>query len=144
MQLIVTPAPSEMDIEEIRQPLFKFNRQYIGNIDRMPLAVFFLNDAGAKVAGLTGSTFGNWLNIDYLWVADTLRGEGIGGKLMNAAEREAMVRGCLYARVETLSFQARPFYEKQGYQLQMTLNEIPEHHQWYFLTKELTIRGTAG
>jgi len=139
MQLIITRTPSAKDIEDIRQPLFNFNRQHIGNIDRVPLAVFTLNEAGNKVAGLTGNTFGNWLNIDYLWVADALRHQGIGSKLMHAAEQEATVRRCLYARVDTLSFQARPFYEKQGYQLQMTLKNIPEHHQWYFFTKILKI-----
>ncbi|MEA9393566.1 GNAT family N-acetyltransferase [Acerihabitans sp. TG2] len=143
MHLTVTPTPSEKDIEDIRQPLFKFNRQHIGSIDRIPLAVFTFNDIGSKVAGLVGSTFGNWLNIDYLWVADQLRGEGMGSKLMHAAEREARARGCLYARVDTLSFQARPFYEKQGYQVQMTLNQIPEHHQWYFLTKVLQSGGLS-
>lgn len=141
MHLTVTSSPNENDIEDIRQMLFKFNRQYIGSIDRIPLGVFFLNDVGNKVAGLTGSTFGNWLSIDYLWVADELRGEGMGSKLIHAAEREAITRGCLYARVDTLSFQARPFYEKQGYQVQMTLREIPERHQWYFLTKVLQSHG---
>ncbi|EHD23362.1 MULTISPECIES: GNAT family N-acetyltransferase [Brenneria] len=138
MRLIVTPTPSTEDIQDIRQPLFNFNRQHIGSVDRLPLAVFTHDDAGNKVAGLIGNTFGNWLDIDYLWVDESLRGEGMGSKLMQAAEQEAVARGCLYARVDTLSFQARPFYEKQGYQLQMTLNDIPEHHQWYFFTKPLT------
>jgi len=141
MHLTVTSSPNEKDIQDIRQMLFKFNRQFIGSIDLIPLGVFFLNDVGNKVAGLTGSTFGNWLSIDYLWVIDELRGEGMGSKLMHAAEREAITRGCLYARVDTLSFQARPFYEKQGYQVQMTLSEIPERHQWYFLTKALQSHG---
>ncbi|HHK5920164.1 TPA: biphenyl 2,3-dioxygenase, partial [Serratia marcescens] len=47
-------------------------------------------------------------------------------------------RGCRYARLDTFSFQARPFYEKLGYQLQMTLKEYPVEHECYLLTKTLT------
>ena len=49
---------------------------------------------GRKLAGLTGETFGNWLCIRYLFVSEQLRGQGIGGKLLQAAEEEARKRGC--------------------------------------------------
>ncbi|MGL4930048.1 MAG: GNAT family N-acetyltransferase, partial [Plesiomonas sp.] len=38
---------------------------------------------------------------------------------------------------DTFSFQARPFYEKQGYRSVMTLTDSPIHHERYYLTKTL-------
>nr|MBA2814547.1 Metallo-beta-lactamase superfamily protein [Candidatus Pantoea persica] len=47
----------------------------------------FVTDArGGKLARLTGSTSGNWLRIDMLWVSDALRGQGVGTQLIQAAE----------------------------------------------------------
>lgn len=137
MELIITATPSHQDLDEIRLGLNAFNANFI-NIDELKsLAVFLTDASGHKLAGLTGSTTGNWLRIDMLWVSDTLRGQGIGSQLMAAAEAEALQRGCCYAQVDTASFQARPFYEKLGYQLRFSLDNFPRHHQRHYLSKKL-------
>lgn len=63
------------------------------------------------LAGLTGETFGNWLCIQFLFVSEQFRVKGIRSKLLEAAEKEAMRRGCKYAFVDTFSFQALAFYK---------------------------------
>ena len=60
----------------------------------VPIGVFLEDEADRKLAGLTGETFGNWLCIQFLFVSEQLRGQGIGGKLLQAAEEEARKRGC--------------------------------------------------
>ncbi|EKA1352318.1 N-acetyltransferase, partial [Salmonella enterica] len=35
-------------------------------------------------------------------------------------------KGCVHGLVDTFSFQALPFYEKQGYILQMSLPDFPK------------------
>lgn len=57
---------------------------------------------------------------------ESLRKGGYGTNLIQAAEKTARERGCLHALVDTLSFQALPFYQKNGYQLQLTLENFPE------------------
>ncbi|AKQ43094.2 hypothetical protein CP97_02650 [Aurantiacibacter atlanticus] len=39
--------------------------------------------------------------------------------------------------VETTSWQAKPFYEKNGYRLIATLNNRPKGHSSHYLTKLL-------
>lgn len=56
---------------------------------------------------------------------------------MQAAEQEAISRGCQFAQVDTFSFQARPFYEKHGYQLKMTLENVVGGYHRYYLVKIL-------
>ena len=40
--------------------------------------------------------------------------------------------------LSTFSFQARPFYEQLGYALIGTLEDYPEGHSLFFMTKRLT------
>lgn len=137
MQLNVTDAVTHQDLDEVRLGLNTFNSSFI-NIDEFKsIGVFVTDEHGKKLAGLTGSTTGNWLRIDMLWVSEALRGQGVGSKLLNAAEEEARRRGCCYAQVDTASFQARPFYEKSGYTLRFSLDNYPRHHQRHYLSKTL-------
>lgn len=137
MKLTITDTPSHQDLDEVKAGLLSFNARHI-NIDELKSIAVFVNDEqGRKLAGLTGSTNGNWLRIDMLWVSDALRSRGVGRQLMQAAEQEARARGCRYAQVDTASFQARPFYEKLGYQLRFSLDNYPREHQRHYLTKTL-------
>lgn len=137
MQLNVTDSVTHQDQDEVRAGLNAFNGRFINISELKPLGVFITDEQGAKLAGLTGSTSGNWLRIDLLWVSEALRGQGTGSRLLRAAEDEARRRGCLYAQVDTASFQARPFYEKAGYMLRFSLDNYPRHHQRHYLSKTL-------
>ncbi|NDL64660.1 GNAT family N-acetyltransferase [Acerihabitans arboris] len=137
MDMIVTSEPTHKDIDELRNGIIHYSAQHIDVSEIKALAIFFTDKAGNKLSGLSGSTAGNWLRIDLLWVSAALRGQGIGTRLMRAAESEAIARGCIFAQVDTTSFQARPFYEKLGYVCRMTLDNYPRVHQRYYLTKAL-------
>ncbi|CAI0946600.1 putative acetyltransferase [Serratia quinivorans] len=137
MNITVTEIPDEETLNVIRMGLRAHNSPYIDPTQRKPLAVYSQDEAGRVVAGLTGETWGNWLSVEWLWVDDSQRGSGLGRKVVLAAEQEARARGCRYVRLDTFSFQARPFYEKLGYQLQMTLQNYPVEHECYVLTKTL-------
>jgi ribosomal protein S18 acetylase RimI-like enzyme len=56
---------------------------------------------------------------------------------MRVAEEEARKQGCAYAYVATISFQARGFYEKQGYVVWGVQENYPPGHPRFFLSKEL-------
>ncbi|WP_168429675.1 GNAT family N-acetyltransferase [Erwinia amylovora] len=138
MNMLVTATPHHDDVNHIRQKLMAFNAQYVDFNQVRDLAVFIDDDSGNKIAGLLATTWGNWMHIHFLWVEEALRGSGHGARLLQAAELEATVRGCQRACVDTFSFQAREFYEKQGYRLQMTLEQMPVHHRQHYLIKQLS------
>jgi hypothetical protein len=60
-----------------------------------------------------------------------------GRRLLEAIEDEARKRGCRWAHLDTFSYQARPFYERLGYELFATLDDYPPGHQRFFLKKPL-------
>ena len=104
---------------------------------------FFLkNTRGEWLGGLLGSLWGGWLHIRILWVDAAARGHGNGTRLLQAAETYAVERGCFAATLETHSFQARPFYEKCGYEVFGTLDDWPPGHAKFFLRKRLTDGGS--
>jgi len=111
----------------------------IGDIPFGPsVRIFLRNPRDRVVGGITGELFGGWLYTSLLWVEDSLRHQGYGTRLLDMLEKEAIQRGCRYAHVDTFSFEARPFYEKQGYTLFGALEDYPEGHCKYFLKKQLT------
>ena len=68
---------------------------------------------------------------------EDLRGKGIGSKILDQAEKEALVRNCTYSFVNTYQFQAPDFYKKHGYQEVFTLKEYPYSGKRYYFTKDL-------
>jgi ribosomal protein S18 acetylase RimI-like enzyme len=98
----------------------------------------FVRENGRILAGLYGATYWDWLHIKLLWVDKSLRGQGIGQRLMQMAEAEAVQRGCHAALVDTHSFQAEGFYARLGYEVFGRLEDFPLGHQRIYLQKRLT------
>jgi GNAT superfamily N-acetyltransferase len=89
------------------------------------------------VGGLRGDTHWGWLFVGKMAIRAEGRNQGYGTRLLALAEQEARARGCHHAYVDTLSFQALPFYQKQGYTVFGTLDCCPGEHKQYYLQKEL-------
>jgi len=136
--LTVEEAPETKDIEALEKGLNQFNFAITNNDNEQKLAILLRDNNKQVVGGLFGWTYYNWLEVKYLWIKDELRGKGYGSKLVLAAEKEAMLRGCDSAFLDTFSFQAPNFYHKLGYSIFGVLENFPSQHQRYFLKKSLT------
>ena len=101
------------------------------------LNLYVEDDSGELMAGLVAETFGNWLEIEYLFVKEDLRGQGIGSQLLQRAESEAKKRNCRFAFVNTFQFQAPAFYQKHGYKEVFTLKDYPYTGQRHYYQKDL-------
>lgn len=101
-------------------------------------ANFVLRSSDGEVSGgLLGMIWGGWLQVSVLWVAAPLRGQGHGAELLSAAEQYAARRGCTGVSLDTFSFQARPFYERNGYVTIASQADYPPGHTRYFREKRL-------
>ena len=114
-----------------------YNRSKREVAESEPLNLYVEDEHGEIMAGLVAETFGNWLEIEYLFVKEDLRGQGIGSQLLHQAESEAKKRNCRFAFVNTYQFQAPAFYQKQGYKGVFTLKDYPYTGQRHYYKKNL-------
>ena len=103
-------------------------KQFSVEVRRRDLEIF---------GGATGiSIYGN-LYVDMLWIAPDLRGLGWGTKVMKQAEIIGKDRGCSFATVNTMDWEALPFYQKLGYMVEFTREGFEKGSKMYFLRKRL-------
>ena len=121
----------------VREHLDLFNVAATGESAYYPVNIFVRSARGEVMGGLMGSIWGGWLHITYLWVDQAVRGQRWASRMMDHAEAYARERGCHSATLDTHSFQARPFYEKRGYEVFGTLDDYPKGHKKFFLRKKL-------
>jgi len=127
--IIIEENPSDDDCRFVGQRLHEFNVSQTG-LEVKPVAVFLRDMEKNIIGGMLGWTFLDCLHINILWVRDDARGKGYGKRLLFAAEREALNRACRHAQLETLSFQAPEFYQKQGYRLLGKIDDVAGKYTW--------------
>jgi len=120
----------------LRSKIVEFNAQHF-DAPKVLLGYKFVDAKGSLVAGVSGYVFGNWLMISWLWCSDKARGQGLADKLLTALEQSAVELGATTAQLDTLDFQAKPFYEKRGYSIKYQLNNYPRSGTRYFMEKSL-------
>ncbi|MBQ9950914.1 MAG: GNAT family N-acetyltransferase [Clostridia bacterium] len=79
----------------------------------------------------------NVMYIDILWVDEGARGQGLGTKLLEDAQRIARENQCTLIHLDTFDFQAKDFYLRHGFHLFGVLEGCPEGHCRYYLSKKL-------
>ena len=136
MQVILENTESQK-AQKIGDLVRSYNRSKREAAECEPLNLYVEDEHGQLLAGLVAETFGNWLEIEYLFVKEGLRGQGIGSQLLQQAESEAKKRNCRFAFVNTYQFQAPAFYQKYGYKEVFTMKDYPYTGQRHYYQKEL-------
>jgi GNAT superfamily N-acetyltransferase len=128
----------------IRRGIRSADPDGVGTRDWEQVTIALRDADGTIRGGLYGATMWGWLLIDGLWVDEAIRGRGYGRQLLMAAEALPIERGCLGAWLGTFDFQARPFYEQNGYRVFGELPDFPQGHNHLHLSKRFAARSTQG
>lgn len=134
IKIEIDETPSREDRKFLEGAIDDFNARTVPGRDQR-FAILLRDAEGALVGGLDGVIGWEWLFVDNLWVHDALQRQGHGGDLLARGERYALEHGCHSVWLDT--FQARGFYEKQGYTVFGTLSDYPAGQTRYFLKKRL-------
>ena len=119
------------------------------NLEQMPaeceenrIAIWFgkrmIDRDGNIIAGcLASRTVWNTAEVSVLWVDAAYRKQGLGTQIIKEVEQEAKAKGCTIIQLDTFDWQAKEFYEKNGYSVFGTLEDCPQGHCRYYMKKVL-------
>lgn len=94
------------------------------------------DENGKIVAGcLAARTVWGTAEVSVLWVDESYRKQGLGSQLLADVEKDFRENGCNIVLLDTFDWQARGFYEKNGYSVFGTLEDCPKGHCRYYMKK---------
>jgi GNAT superfamily N-acetyltransferase len=102
-----------------------------------PVQYYLRSEDDEVLGGLLAQIWGGWMHVTFVWVAEPARGRGYARQMLKLAEAYAIKRGCRGSYLETFSFQARPMYERLGYEVIGEIKDFPPGHSHYVLKKAL-------
>ncbi len=129
----------EEDIKLINEKINNEQNEIFGDIPFKLVKIFARDNNDKIIGGLTGYIGWEWFYINILWVDEKYRKKGLGKKLLCKAEKEALDFGVNKAFLGTTEFQAREFYEKNGYEVFSTREDLPPGYKNFSMKKILKL-----
>ena len=137
VDLVLLENPTAEQVDPIDHGLGRYNQAITGEGASRRFAIAVRDKAGQTVGGIIADVGWGWCYIDVLWLRDDLRGQGIGHRLLESAERHAVELGARNVYLWTASFQAPQFYLRHGYTIFGQLEDCPPGHTKFYLRKRL-------
>jgi ribosomal protein S18 acetylase RimI-like enzyme len=136
-RVVVERSNAAKASRELWNGLVKFNRQQAGPL-RYSRTVLSVRDGKKRLlGGLILQSYWRESYIELLWLSAGARDSGFGRRLIQEAERHARRRGSRLIHLNTYSFQAPGFYEKQGYRRFGGMSGSPRGESRHFYVKRL-------
>lgn len=136
-EFVIETDPTPEQVQHLEDRLYEFNSGATGITDGAGLAIFVRDERGRIIAGVCGNTWGGSCEIRQFWVEEVRRGQGLGTRLLRAAEQEARRRKCSQIILTTYSFQAPEFYRRRGFRILATVDDCPHGHRNLLMRKRL-------
>lgn len=136
-RVVVERSNSAAVSRELWRGLVRFNREQAGPLKYSRSVISVRGRKGRVLGGLILQSYWRESYIEMLWLSASARGKGLGGRLLREAERHARRRGSRLIHLNTYSFQAPGFYEKQGYRRFGGISGSPLGKSRHFYVKRL-------
>lgn len=114
-----------------------FNGAAVPGLQSHKIVAAIRDDNGKVRGGVIGRLAEDSVYVEIVYTDDGVRGTGFGNKAMLMVEAEAKRLGAREAWLYTMSFQAKPFYEKLGYHQFAELEWKNGEHRRHFMRKDL-------
>ncbi len=124
-------------INVIKKGVFEFNKPYFGSYQSKVITIYAQNEDARVIGGIVGNTLDKYLRVDWVWVDEAYRSQGIGTGLFKVLEKFAYEHHFQFIQLDTFDFQARPFYEKLGFQCVGTIPKWLDGRDCHFMRKTL-------
>lgn len=114
-----------------------FNAAQVPGLTSHKIVAAVRDEEGRLHGGVVGRMSGDSVYMEIVWNDDAVRGTGFGTRMMTLVEERARALGAREAWLYTMSFQAKPFYEKLGYNEFAQLPWLGGQHARHFMRKYL-------
>ncbi len=111
--------------------------EMIGYNEKIEPVAFVATDNQRVVGMFVGELFWGALHVKSVFIDAAYRGNGLGTRLMERVIEYGRANKCSFAFVETMSFQALGFYQKMGFQLELTRSGYKHGTSFHYLRKDL-------
>ncbi|MDF2578008.1 MAG: bls [Chlamydiales bacterium] len=101
----------------------------------IPFSFFIEDKLQNVIGGITGFHYYNSTHIDSLWISKEFRNKGLGKKLLQEAEKLAVEQKCSFITVNTMDWEALPFYLHHAYQIEFVREGYAASSKLYMLKK---------
>ncbi|KTC67663.1 GNAT family N-acetyltransferase [Legionella anisa] len=136
LKLSFLENPNPDDVQILTNGIKEYAKQQRG-FESLDFFACFIRDAdNSIVGGCSGGTLYGGLHVDNLWVSESIRHQGWGTKLMQKALKYGNEKGCAFATVNTMDWEAIEFYKKLGFKLEFERHGFQKNSIFYFLRKE--------
>ncbi len=125
---------TQADCERVHARLREYNHKFYGKVEDYN---FHIEIDGEIAAGIVAASTFDTLEVEFLFVEEKYRGQGLGSKLLEHAEALAKANGLKRVLLNTYSFQAPLFYRKLGYTELFRVEPCFGEHSQYFFMKAL-------
>lgn len=102
-----------------------------------PINIIVTDENKNWIGGLNADVYWGWIEINDFWFREEDRGKGLGGKILDKAEKTAKEMGAKKALLTTFEFQASSYYEIKGYQVVGEIKDYPPGSHYYTMVKTL-------
>ena len=123
--------------QRLTDEIGEFNLKATGIAEFHEMFTVETDGDGELLARVYGWSWGGTCRIEALWVRGDMRRRGVGSRLLAAAEKHGRGHGCTQLALDTHTFQARPFYERHGFDVVGELRDYPKRHSKLLLRKQL-------
>ncbi|MDQ0229021.1 GNAT family N-acetyltransferase [Metabacillus malikii] len=140
MNYSITKQIDEHGKQYVNKELYQFNLEHFpqdlaGRYEEVGLV---LKDENDNIrGGIIGAVCWNWFEVDKFYLDKSVRKMGYGTKMLAEIEKIALEKQCDFIKLDTLSFQALGFYEKNGYQVYGSIDNVGREFTHYYLKKDI-------
>ncbi|ATD31582.1 GNAT family N-acetyltransferase [Macrococcoides bohemicum] len=126
---------SDQEINEIiHRKIKEFNKPNWGEWEDFN---YHIKDGSNVIAGIVAESRHQTVEIEFLYVDDKYRKQGLGKQLLDYLETVAKRQGMTSILVNTYSFQAPDFYLKMGYELLFKVEKAFGNIDQYYYRKKI-------
>ncbi len=143
-QIKALPRPDPEFATYLHEQIKVFNNQHSlphkqARVEGMvkPVHIIVVDVDGQWQGGITASIFWGWLELEYFWLPETLRGQGLGSSILAQIEQIGRELEATRVLVTTFEFQAYTFYERHGYKVVGVIEDYPPGSNYYTMVKVL-------